>query len=327
MLLTHRYEAAVDTPLKGKLLEIETSGLGRDRHSVTAIAVSETKGNTLLTTQWIAAFKEDEGALLTRALPVLMDQDVTVFHAPFLVPFLSARAERAGLSFAPGRITDLRTRILSLKPFYPFEKGSRRAIAEALFLPLPSEPDGEDIARLTRRLYKRYDKAVADRIAAHNLTHMQALYGMAVFVRRWRLYLTRNHPFFRHPVRLQTAEAAGDFLKATFVLRDEKPAFLVLGPCELDIASQRATLRVQIKEGMITETMPCLFTTTFDFPGLKDTTGFRVPEGVLLLRVEEKFIPDSLFALLEALLAASGHGASGFSEVRDKDQGEHDDTH
>lgn len=309
MIRTHRYEAPVEEPVTGKLVEIETTGLRPERSQITVISVAETRGNILHTTQWIATAKDDEGALLTRALPVINHSEITVFHAPFLVPFLAARAERVGLTFAPKTVTDLRSRLVALKPFFPLEKTSRSAIADTLELPLPEDPNGEDIARLTRRLYKQYDKTVADRIAAHNLLHMQALCGMAQFWRRWHRYLTRSLPFFTRPVLLHEVVYAGDFLTCTFIVRNENPAFLAKGPVELTVRPRRAIFRIEVQQGMITETMPCLFAEIFDFPSLADTTGFRVPEGILLLQVEDRFLPDSIFSLLQALLEAQAPAA------------------
>lgn len=328
MLITHRYRAPVDEPIPGKLLEIETTGLRPARGRVAVISVAEVRENELHTTQWIAASEEDEGALLTRALPVLAEHPVTVFHAPFLIPFLSERAERSGLVFQPGRITDLRTRFLERRPFYPLEKTSRNAIAETLGLPLPAEPDGEDLARLILRLYKGYDKTIAERIAAHNLLHIRALYGMVLFVHRWDHWLTRTHPFFAGRFRLQTVERSKDFLTAVFLVKRDAPSFLSNGPCELTVENRRARLRIEIKEGMITETMPCTFTEIFDFPALKDRTGFRVPKGVLLLQVEDKYLPESLFDLLEALLEVSGSlGGTGFAVVGHEDQHKQNGAH
>lgn len=320
MIITNRYEAQVDEVLPGTLVEIETRGLRPERHPVTVGSVAEVKGNTLHTTQWIAGTKEDEPALLALILPVLADKKLTVFHGRFLVPFLAARAEKTGLVFAPGPVTDIRKRLLALKPFYPFAGGSRTAMAEQLGLPLPLEPNGEDVARLTRRLYKRYDPALADRIAAHNLLHIRALYGMAVFAARWRRYLQRTHPFFPAPVRLHDVRQKGDFITAEFITQNAPQAYFSGQSIDLSTRPGRIFLRIESKEGMITETMPCLFTGISDFPALTDQTGFHVPNGAFLLRVEDRFLPESLFSLLEAVIQRLSGSHAGFSEIGNENE-------
>lgn len=302
MIIKKRYVAPVrhEGESSFHLLEIETTGLMKGRDRISTIALAQIKDGALHTKQWIATTPDDEGHLLVTVLPVLQSKTLCVFHAGFLLPFLEARAEKHGLSFAFEGVRDVRQRFLDLKPFFPLPRTSRAHIAEALELPLPVEPNGEDVARITRRLYKKYEPELVERIAAHNLLHVEALYGMDLFLSRKEAGMTREQDGIS--IRLQTASFQKDFIEAKLQVRGAQRTFFETDTVLLSLEETRATLRVETTKGMITQTMPCHFTEIWEYPKLSDRSGFRVPEGVLLLHVEDRFLPDALLDLMEAVL-------------------------
>lgn len=281
-------------------LEIETTGLSPGRHSITTMATAVAQHDALVTKQWIATTPDDEGQLLATVLPTLTEADVVVFHSRFLFPFIDTRAQRYGLSFSFRSYRDIRSGFSEIRPFYPIPRLSRKEIADQLEIPLPDEPNGEDVARIARRLYKKYDIALVERIAAHNLLHIEALYSMDVFLIRWESYLTYESEAFT--AKLTRVDIHQDTLTANFSVTGLARAYLSSDSANVSIDDRQATLRLHIQKGMITETMPCLFVEILDLPHLVDRSGFRVPKGVLLVQVEDRYLPEALLDLLSALL-------------------------
>lgn len=288
-------------PFDTQFVELETTGFSKHRDGITTISIARREDDQLTVTQYLAPTRDEEGMLLSRCLPKITARQCIVFHAGFLVPFLQARAEEKGLSARMPAPIDLLAAIKALKPFAPQTHYNRHHLAEVLSLPVQIEPNGGEVARLGRKLWKAYDPIVADRLRDRNLSHVLLLPGLLQYCDNWKHWLTREGVYGR--LVLVHARHTGSFVVANFRTENIPPLFLQLDDGDFRVERDRAQLRIAIREGMITESMTCLFIPTEEFEGVTDRSGFAVPTGALLLHVEDRFLPEALLDLAVYLVS------------------------
>lgn len=291
-------------PFDAQFVELETTGFSKQRDGITVVSLARREGDRLTITQYSAPTRDEEGLLLSRCLPKIAARPSIVFHAGFLVPFLQARAETLGLHAQMHAPIDLLSAIKALKPFAPHAHYNRHYLAETLGLPVQIEPNGGEVARLGRKLWKSYDPSVADRLRERNLSHVLLLPGLLQYCDNWKRWLTRSGDYGR--LTLVDARHTGSFVIADFHTEGISPLFLQLNDGDFRVEHNRAQLRIAVREGMITESMTCLFVPTEEFEEVTDRSGFAVPAGALLLHVEDRFLPEALLDLAIHLVAQIG---------------------
>lgn len=169
-------------------LDIETTGLSKDRSQVILIGVLSKDEDGFLVTQFFADHPEEEPEILANFLDFIKDQDVLFNYngTSFDIPFLNTRIEKFQLS---SRIPlcksfDLYRIVRSsfLSEFLPDLK--LKTVEKLAGVHREDQISGKDSVQLYKKYVSTQDKALARKILLHNYEDLICFTSFATLIKK-----------------------------------------------------------------------------------------------------------------------------------------------
>lgn len=271
-------------------LEIETTGLVAKRDAIVMAHLLHPVDGEFVVTGWLGT-KKEEKKLLTELLSYLHGQCL-VYNENFTKRFLEERLAFHHLPMPQVDWVDGSKEIKTLSPFVTHPSYGKQKLAENIL-----DVDDDFSGRTMAKELKNYEKNpnLEEKLFKMGWEQIQTTIKLYEYAQREKEKLTLACE--KGDVTLTGAKIKKDHLLIQAKANVSSQAFAETETIDFHQEGMDITLRIQVHPARLTDELLCLFVDATD-TGLVDTTGFHVPNGLLLIEVDGRMIAPTLLQIV-----------------------------
>ena len=301
-------------------LDIETTGLSRKFNQIYLIGLvyfNEEKNKWNLK-QLFAKNIEQEKILLEKFNSFIDNFNLLITYNgdSFDIPFIKYRFKEHNIDSNIYNIDsfDIYRKIKAESPYLNFNNFKLKTIEEALGIYREDEYSGKDCINFYYQYMNKKDDILKEKILKHNYDD---LYYLIDILKIFELIdniktLSINFNGSNMKIKIENISIEGDLLKILCepsVLDKRRNIIYYQDGINIHWQSQSIAISLEIGKGLITPTKKALYFNKTNFPSdmdieLEDLSEYMVPDNILLLKVENKYVMENIKNIIKNLLSS-----------------------
>ncbi|MCF6465700.1 ribonuclease H-like domain-containing protein [Clostridium sp. Cult2] len=273
-------------------LDIETTGLSRKYNHIYLIGLiyfDERKDNWYLT-QFFANHTDEEEDLLNKFNSFIEKFNLIITYN--------------GDSF------DIYRKVRVESPYIDIKNLKLKTIEESLGIFREDEYSGKDCINFYYQYMSRGDFLLKEKILKHNYDDLYYLVDILDFFKLIDDMKTVSVNFNNHKmvIKIKNIIISGDVFNiscnTSFIDENINIAYYQEG-FNIIWQSTSMTIDLEVQEGLVTPTKKAIFLNKKIFPykfQLKDLSQYMVPDNIILLKVEDKYVMDNIKNIIKKLV-------------------------
>lgn len=302
---------------KACFLDIETTGLNRQHSYIYLIGLLyfNKEKNSWYLRQFFAHHIKNEERLLKEFNSFIKNFDLILSYNgdSFDIPFIEARFKKYGIcsNLAEVESLDLYKKIKAESPYLDIENLKLKTIEEFVGIYREDEYSGKDCIEFYNQYIRNGDEGLKEKILQHNFDDLYYLgdiikiFNHIADVKKLAIPLDRKEI----GIRIEDIKINGDIIKicCNITNLDENVDIIHYdNGFNVNWQSNSMVIDIEVKEGLITPTRKALFIDKLSFPSkiveLRDLSEYVVPDNVILLKVENKYIMENIKNIIRELI-------------------------
>lgn len=298
-------------------LDIETTGLSREHNIIYLIGLvyydKENKGWNLV--QYFADKKDEEKNILQEFSNFINNFKIVItFNGQsFDIPFIEYRLNKYRFknNLKNLKSMDIYRRIKKENPYLQLENLKLKTIEKSLGIFRNDRYTGKDCIKFYYQYLNTKDESLLERILKHNYDDLYYLVPIMkifdIIEDAKSIYLKIENKDVK--IKIQDMGLQGDMFEISCEssIREKNIIYYTDG-YNFQWIDNKLKIKFESKKGKITPTKQCVFIDSpkcFFENNLKDLSSYVVPENIILLQVENKFIMDNIKPIISEIISSS----------------------
>lgn len=297
-------------------LDIETTGLSRKYNHIYLIGLiyfDERKDNWYLT-QFFANHTDEEEDLLNKFNSFIEKFNLIITYNgdSFDLPFIKHRFNKYNIDSNLLNLDsfDIYRKVRVESPYIDIKNLKLKTIEESLGIFREDEYSGKDCINFYYQYMSRGDFLLKEKILKHNYDDLYYLVDILDFFKLIDDIKTVSVNFNNHKmvIKIKNIIISGDVFNiscnTSFIDENINIAYYQEG-FNIIWQSTSMTIDLEVQEGLVTPTKKAIFLNKKIFPytfQLKDLSQYMVPDNIILLKVEDKYVMDNIKNIIKKLV-------------------------
>lgn len=297
-------------------LDIETTGLNRKNNHIYLIGLiyfDQEKDNWYLK-QFFANHIDYERTLLEKFISFLNGFNLIITYNgdSFDLPFIKYRLSKYNIdnNIMDMESFDIYRKIKTEGPYLDLDNLKLKTIEESLGIYRKDEYSGKDCINFYYQYMREGNNILKERILKHNYDD---LYYLVDILKVFEIIediktLDVNYNGNKMEIIIDNIIIEGDIFRiqcSTSTTDEDLNIIYYQEGFNINWESQSINVELEIKKGLITPTKKALFVNKINYPStiqLKDLSQYMVPDNVILLKVEDKYIMENIKDIIKELI-------------------------
>lgn len=297
-------------------LDIETTGLNRKNNHIYLIGLiyfDQEKDNWYLK-QFFANHIDYERTLLEKFISFLNGFNLIITYNgdSFDLPFIKYRLSKYNIdnNIMDMESFDIYRKIKTEGPYLDLDNLKLKTIEENLGIYRKDEYSGKDCINFYYQYMRGGNNILKERILKHNYDD---LYYLVDILKVFEIIediktLDVNYNGNKMEIIIDNIIIEGDIFRiqcSTSTTDEDLNIIYYQEGFNINWESQSINVELEIKKGLITPTKKALFVNKINYPStiqLKDLSQYMVPDNVILLKVEDKYIMENIKDIIKELI-------------------------
>ncbi|NLY66044.1 MAG: ribonuclease H-like domain-containing protein [Tissierellia bacterium] len=298
-------------------LDIETTGLSKENNLIYLIGlIHYNKENSSWNlVQYFADSKNEEKNILKEFNCLINNFELLITYngLSFDIPFIDHRLNKNGLKSNLKKLKnfDIYRRIKKESPYLELENLRLKTVEKSLGIFRDDKYTGKDCIKFYYEYLDSKDERLLERILKHNyddlyyLVPVMKIFDIVEDAKTIPLILQNREV----KIKIRDIDLKGDMFQICSESNIKvKDIIYYTDEYNFQWIENKLKIRFESKKGMITPTKECIFVNVSNWPfkkNLKDLSQYMVPNNIILLKVEEKFVMDNIKLILNEMILSS----------------------